>query len=1129
MPILTEDIKLLKSAVMADVPEGGGAMTGIEVIDGQSNNLFPDTSTVDRAFGRVSMRKVYGVAHTDDVATALGAHVIITDAPDDPLVHCTVMAAREWAETRDTAQSNVEKYVVKGLKITHKLYDMHYAGSMQIKLVSLVPGSKPPVGGDGLVLLNPNGDEQFVRVLRSTQETQTVAVVEGGGTVLLQADVATCTLTTALAYDFLGPPPQRVGLIEADWARVYGTNLAAGAKFYGIKPLALAAAPGEYSVTTDGGIYSPLVPSATIESPIVDQYPLAGRSALAMTARATASISATGAVGPGVTLTLPAPIEPKSLSIVAGGTSFTDNGAGALLQGTTAVASIDYARRQVTFTESAPNYGTVAVTATFRPATRASASGFSAERVITSGTQGLAFTNAFEPPPAPGSFELDFMAQGRWYTLSDNLAGKLAGADASYGVGSISYTSGSMAVTLGALPDVGSSLIAHWGDSGSAKAVPGTLPARLSAALPLPGALAGGVVATWSHGTTNYTASTDAAGALSGDATGTMTGGELEFAPGVFPDGAVNLTYKTAAVANGTFTQVSERVFQAAGALPVKPGTVRGAVFFGDLAVFSDVGGAIRAYRYNALLEIGSINYATGVLTFYATASEIRYADEIITAPGGWQVGMRYGVSTATSTSIVISGAYDMVYGNGVEATHTTSITPSAWTARIETSGRETLLLDSALLTIGGDVYSSAAGVLRKGWSMYAGAPAVASAGVLTSGGYMQITSLPANKINAVVWKNLAQDLAVATVDKGVFRTASSPIKQGVMQLQVGDDIGSGGEDGLITGGGFGGDVDYQRGIVRWSHPLLINPAELSYNAVFLEYLPLDSSLIGLDTVRLPLDGKVPIYRAGDMLIVHNTLTTQLPNPLVKGTAYSLGRERIASVRVKDALGALVPSSLYVSDLDPGTLTVPAGSNLTPYTQPLNVEHRIEDAVVCSQADISGQLKFISTLTHDFPADTSFVSSALMFGDLFARAHNYIVQATWTGVWSDELIGDAPLADFNDGQYPVILTNRGAITERWALIFTNATTFRIIGENVGDIGTGNTGEDCAPPNPATGAAYWTLPVIGLGNGWGPGNVLRFNTVACGAPFWTLRTTLQGPATVLSDAYSLAFRLDVDRP
>ena len=54
MPILTQNIKILKSAVMADTTDGGGPMTGVAIVDGASNNLFPDTSAMDRAFGRVN-------------------------------------------------------------------------------------------------------------------------------------------------------------------------------------------------------------------------------------------------------------------------------------------------------------------------------------------------------------------------------------------------------------------------------------------------------------------------------------------------------------------------------------------------------------------------------------------------------------------------------------------------------------------------------------------------------------------------------------------------------------------------------------------------------------------------------------------------------------------------------------------------------------------------------------------------------------------------------------------------------------------------------------------------------------------------------------------------------------------
>jgi hypothetical protein len=52
MSILAGDIKLVASAVMADVTEGGGAPTSNVIQDAVSNAIFPDISELDRAIGR---------------------------------------------------------------------------------------------------------------------------------------------------------------------------------------------------------------------------------------------------------------------------------------------------------------------------------------------------------------------------------------------------------------------------------------------------------------------------------------------------------------------------------------------------------------------------------------------------------------------------------------------------------------------------------------------------------------------------------------------------------------------------------------------------------------------------------------------------------------------------------------------------------------------------------------------------------------------------------------------------------------------------------------------------------------------------------------------------------------------
>jgi len=61
------------------------------------------------------------------------------------------------------------------------------------------------------------------------------------------------------------------------------------------------------------------------------------------------------------------------------------------------------------------------------------------------------------------------------------------------------------------------------------------------------------------------------------------------------------------------------------------------------------------------------------------------------------------------------------------------------------------------------------------------------------------------------------------------------------------------------------------------------------------------------------------------------------------------------------------------------------------------------------------------------------MSSALVAGDLFARVPLIFDQATWNGGWKDVQEGAAATATFNHTQYPIVVTNRGAISERWVV------------------------------------------------------------------------------------------------
>jgi hypothetical protein len=270
----------------------------------------------------------------------------------------------------------------------------------------------------------------------------------------------------------------------------------------------------------------------------------------------------------------------------------------------------------------------------------------------------------------------------------------------------------------------------------------------------------------------------------------------------------------------------------------------------------------------------------------------------------------------------------------------------------------------------------------------------------------------------------------------------------------------------------------------------------------------------------------VPIIRKGNVIVVHHTAETDVATP-TNALEVNLGRTRISRVWLFDEGDddARVATNKYSVDLDAGILTFIDVSGLVG---PIRIEHRIEDMRLVSDAEISGQLSVTRPFSHDFPIGSG-VSSALLIGDMRARVSKFFDQQTWTGVWSDTIIGNPCSAEFNDTQYPVGITDVGTMTERWYLQFQTNTTVKIIGESVGQIAEGlSITETIAPVNPATNAPYFSLDPLGWGGGWIAGNILRMNTIGTQYPLWIVRTVQQGPASGDYDLCRIQLRGDANR-
>lgn len=389
------------------------------------------------------------------------------------------------------------------------------------------------------------------------------------------------------------------------------------------------------------------------------------------------------------------------------------------------------------------------------------------------------------------------------------------------------------------------------------------------------------------------------------------------------------------------------------------------------------------------------------------------------------------------------------------------------------------------------------------------------------------------------------------------FRTNTAPLRPsslsilGTMQDGTVFNV-SADSDGIINTSRIKGRVNYNTGVVQIigvtpSAPAgqsvsdltflgisgvtsgyidLIRAETVRYNAVAYTYLPLDPELLGIDPVRLPTDGRVPIFRPAGFFVIGNTQTTT-PATAVNAGVVNCGRTRLSRVRVIGNNGATIETGFTV-DLEAGTVT---WTNVTGYSQPVRVEHRIEDMSQIRDAQINGEITGLRALTHNFPTSGSYVSSALMAGDVRARTSLTFDQASWGAgnLFSDSIVGDPATATYNDTGYPITVTNRGAITERWVLKFTTTMNFQIIGEHLGVIGTGSINTPTEPINPDTGEPYFTIPVSGWGSGWSIGNIVRINTVGATVPFWLARTIKQGPEAGEDYSFTTLVRGNIDNP
>ncbi len=1193
MPIQEGNIVFVESQIMDDVPEGGGAATGNIIPDGMMNNVFEDISDLDRAYGRFNLRKLFLAVRALNTDLYGGAKTVIAALPTDPALGYTLFTTNSPWDTRATAAARVEAYLYKGPAWHGVLNENHITGMRAISVVQRIGTELPPLGKT-LCLVQDEGlagqKEQYVRVTKVTAVVTTFEDDKGE----FQRLIVRLDLSDALRYDLNGHTVNRTDNYNyTGKTRIRNTTVADATKYYGSQYLAAAANIGDLTVKA-ASIFTKLVPSAQTETPLVNQ-PLAAEKTPILASRASSlTYTVAGAViAPNGRFVLDTGALPGSISVTVGAVVITDDSAGNAIRNSVVVGLWDYATGECLFNASAPS-ASGSATVTYIPAAAVAQQSHTLALPVTAENRRLNWIETLAPIPATSTFDLAYRAQGNWYVLRDNGAGVISGSDATFGAGTLSYVTGVMSVTLGALPDVGSQIMLTWASPVHTTIRAGAADVDLSltvlASVNEP-VKPGTMVITWLVSGVTKTATANAAGTISGDCTGKISHpvGDLRLAFTTPPDAGsrIGLDYERVTQTQITLTGVSAPggIATVNLGVAIEPGTLE-VRWSTQSLIKNDWGRTLTAATWDGIGEVwqwkvigtekqtisgggssihryerrssdngagaiisteGIVNYATGALTL-PLLPEITETN--------WSGGTWNATSGGSTIHTFTTGVLNISYTPA-------GVTPVAVSTEIDLPPITVRLLprlvDEQMVAGGtrfrwnGQTYVERSGLLYRAISPVTGAGTLAGSvdylsGIVTLTDY--VTGSGAITVDALLGR-----FGDWTATEASFRTTLAPVKSEALSIVAvtsdGDQItGAADPDGVIVGDWMRGTFDYEQGCgrVEFGHlvsavwtPREVDPATIRYNAVAYSYLPLDANILGIDPVRLPSDGRVPIYRPGDVVMVLHTANAA-PATIADGGTLSAGRTRLAWVRVIDSAGATVAGDLYTLDRAAGIVTVPSVAGLA---QPLTLRHTVGDLRQITDAQINGQLTLARPLTHAYPADTSLVAACLIHGDRRARVSAVWDQVSWNSTWTDSIQGTAATATLNVIDFPITVTNEGCDTDRWLLRWTSTTAVELISENRGLVWTGSfpayvsgTPVNIAPINPRTrdgeglnGVPYLTIDQRSNGGGWSAGNVVRINTVGAIADLYIARSIQQsdepdGDGADGCEIYALG---NIDRP
>lgn len=326
---------------------------------------------------------------------------------------------------------------------------------------------------------------------------------------------------------------------------------------------------------------------------------------------------------------------------------------------------------------------------------------------------------------------------------------------------------------------------------------------------------------------------------------------------------------------------------------------------------------------------------------------------------------------------------------------------------------------------------------------------------------------------------------------------------------------------GAITGTNVTGTVS-ATGYVDLTFAEGVKPESISYDYNEVEVTTVPSPPGEFDTSTLPGGGTVRIFHNFNPISVQNRERTAAAT-LASGQTVNVLADA-DFIDIVDSKGASlwsVTNDNYSYDAATGAVTINAG--ISTFTAPFIIT-AIQSELGLIDAIDSTKLSLLTPLSRAYPAGAT-VSSVQVLGDFQGQTKDERTLAAWQNNFGDT--GAAASSAINTTQYPIELTNIGAIAQRWAIVFTSTTAYNVIGESVGNIYSGDTINDCAPINSFAGAPYFILRKEAFGAGLNPGEAFLFETLAASKPIMVTRSVSPGHSEIVRDNSTLSFRGNKD--